>query len=91
MAHTSYTYLLQHKLVQQRIAKSGFSVANCDAIPGKLCPELIALFVLVGMATGNVGLPGAVTDISISADGLLFASAADDKSLKVFDVVNFGK
>ena len=28
---------------------------------------------------------------SVSSNGLLFASAADDKSLKVFDVVNFGQ
>lgn len=26
-----------------------------------------------------------------SADGLLLATSADDKSLKVFDVINFGE
>ncbi|KAK9763570.1 Peptidyl-prolyl cis-trans isomerase cyp15 [Basidiobolus ranarum] len=32
---------------------------------------------------------GAITGVSISADGLLFATISVDKSLKVFDVINF--
>ncbi|ORX83909.1 peptidyl-prolyl cis-trans isomerase cyp15 [Basidiobolus meristosporus CBS 931.73] len=34
---------------------------------------------------------GAITGVSISADGLLFATISVDKSLKVFDVINFAK
>ena len=30
-------------------------------------------------------------DVSVSADGLLFCTAAEDKSLKIFDVINFGE
>ena len=29
--------------------------------------------------------------MSMSADGMLLCTTADDKSLKVFDVLNFGK
>ena len=29
--------------------------------------------------------------MSVSADGMLLCTTADDKSLKVFDVINFGK
>jgi peptidylprolyl isomerase domain and WD repeat-containing protein 1 len=32
-----------------------------------------------------------VTAVSASADGQLFASVSEDRSAKVFDVVNFGK
>ena len=34
---------------------------------------------------------GSICSIAASADGLLFCSVASDKSLKVFDVINFGK
>jgi hypothetical protein len=34
---------------------------------------------------------GNITCISVSADGLLLATGAVDKALKVFDVVNFGE
>ena len=34
---------------------------------------------------------GAIQCIATSTDGQLMCSCADDKSLKVFDVVNFGK
>jgi peptidylprolyl isomerase domain and WD repeat-containing protein 1 len=33
---------------------------------------------------------GPVTSISVSADGSTFASASSDKTVKIFDVVNFG-
>jgi len=33
---------------------------------------------------------GPVTCVSVSADGTMFASASNDKSIKIFDVVNFG-
>ena len=29
--------------------------------------------------------------MSVSADGMLLCTTADDKSLKVFDVLNFGR
>ena len=34
---------------------------------------------------------GKVMGMSASSDGLLLCTVSDDKSLKVFDVVNFGK
>src|SRR5271169_3916012 len=34
---------------------------------------------------------GPVTSVSVSADGLIFVSASSDKTIKIFDVVNFGK
>src|SRR5271163_830332 len=33
---------------------------------------------------------GPVTSVSVSADGSMFASASSDKTVKIFDVVNFG-
>jgi len=33
---------------------------------------------------------GPVTSVSVSADGSLFVSASSDKTIKIFDVVNFG-
>jgi peptidylprolyl isomerase domain and WD repeat-containing protein 1 len=33
---------------------------------------------------------GPVSSVSVSADGSMFASASNDKSVKIFDVVNFG-
>ena len=33
---------------------------------------------------------GPVTSVSVSADGSIFASASGDKTVKIFDVVNFG-
>ena len=33
----------------------------------------------------------AITAVSASADGLLFATVAEDMTAKVFDVVNFGE
>jgi peptidylprolyl isomerase domain and WD repeat-containing protein 1 len=33
---------------------------------------------------------GPVTSVSVSADGLIFVSASSDKTVKIFDVVNFG-
>ena len=36
MQHACFTHLSQHK--QQCIAKPGFRTANCDAVPGELCP-----------------------------------------------------
>ena len=33
---------------------------------------------------------GPVTSVSASADGLIFVSASSDKTVKIFDVVNFG-
>ena len=33
---------------------------------------------------------GPVTSVSVSADGSIFASASSDKTVKIFDVVNFG-
>jgi len=33
---------------------------------------------------------GPVSCVSASADGTMFVSASNDKSVKVFDVVNFG-
>lgn len=35
--------------------------------------------------------PGKIMGMSVSADGQLLCSIADDKSLKIFDVVNFGE
>lgn len=34
---------------------------------------------------------GNIVSISVSADGLLLATIAVDKALKVFDVINFGE
>ena len=34
---------------------------------------------------------GNITCISVSADGLLLATGAVDKALKIFDVINFGE
>ena len=34
---------------------------------------------------------GKIVDVSVSADGMLLCTTADDKSLKVFDVINFGE
>ena len=34
---------------------------------------------------------GRVLDVAASKDGLLVCSVSDDRSLKVFDVINFGK
>lgn len=34
---------------------------------------------------------GVVTAVSVSADGAMFATGGSDKSLKIFDVVNFGE
>ena len=34
---------------------------------------------------------GRITAIAVTADGLLLATAAEDKALKVFDVLNFGE
>lgn len=39
---------------------------------------------------GYRGHLGPVTSISVSADGSTFASASSDKTVKIFDVVNFG-
>jgi len=33
---------------------------------------------------------GPVSCVSASADGTMFASASNDKSVKIFDVINFG-
>ena len=33
---------------------------------------------------------GPVTSVSVTADGSIFASASSDKTVKIFDVVNFG-
>jgi len=33
---------------------------------------------------------GPVSAVTVSADGTMFASASNDKTVKVFDVVNFG-
>ena len=33
---------------------------------------------------------GPVTSVSVSADGLIFVSASSDKTIKIFDVINFG-
>jgi peptidylprolyl isomerase domain and WD repeat-containing protein 1 len=33
---------------------------------------------------------GPVSSVAVSADGTLFASASTDKTVKIFDVVNFG-
>ena len=33
---------------------------------------------------------GPVTSVSVSADGSMFVSASSDKTVKIFDVVNFG-
>lgn len=35
--------------------------------------------------------PGKIVDVAVSADGMLLCTTADDKSLKVFDVINFGE
>ena len=34
---------------------------------------------------------GKILDVSVSPDGLLLCTTSEDKALKVFDVVNFGK
>jgi peptidylprolyl isomerase domain and WD repeat-containing protein 1 len=34
---------------------------------------------------------GSITGLTVSNDGLLMATAAADKSFKVYDVINFGK
>ena len=33
---------------------------------------------------------GPVTSVSVSADGSIFVSASSDKTVKIFDVINFG-
>src|SRR5208282_5072218 len=33
---------------------------------------------------------GPVTSVSVSADGSMFASCSSDKTVKIYDVVNFG-
>ena len=33
---------------------------------------------------------GPVTSVSVSADGSIFVSSSSDKTVKIFDVVNFG-
>ena len=33
---------------------------------------------------------GPVTSVAVSADGSIFVSASSDKTVKIFDVVNFG-
>ena len=39
----------------------------------------------------SFSLSGKIVDVAVSADGMLLCTTADDKSLKVFDVLNFGK
>ena len=39
----------------------------------------------------SLSLSGKIVDVSVSADGMLLCTTADDKSLKVFDVLNFGE
>ena len=34
---------------------------------------------------------GPITSVSVSADGTIFVSASSDKTVKIFDVANFGK
>ena len=34
---------------------------------------------------------GKIVDVAVSADGMLLCTTANDKSLKVFDVINFGE
>ena len=34
---------------------------------------------------------GKILDMSVSPDGLLLSTTSEDKALKIFDVVNFGK
>ena len=34
---------------------------------------------------------GSITGMAASADGLYLATASDDMSLKIYDVLNFGK
>lgn len=34
---------------------------------------------------------GKVVDMATSSDGLLLCTVSDDKSMKVFDVINFGE
>ena len=38
-----------------------------------------------------VSQTGVIQCIAVSADGQLLCSTADDKSMKVFDVINFGE
>ena len=33
---------------------------------------------------------GSVSAVSVSADGTMFVSASNDKTVKIFDVINFG-
>lgn len=33
---------------------------------------------------------GRITAVAVTRDGLLLCTAAEDKALKVFDVINFG-
>ena len=40
---------------------------------------------------GVVYLSGRILDMSVSPDGLLLCTTSEDKALKIFDVVNFGK
>ncbi len=35
--------------------------------------------------------PGKILDMCVSPDGLLLCTSSDDKALKIFDVINFGK
>ena len=36
-------------------------------------------------------IPGVIQHIAVSDNGEFLCSIADDKSLKIFDVINFGK
>ena len=40
---------------------------------------------------GVIYLSGRILDMSVSPDGLLLCTTSEDKALKIFDVVNFGK
>ena len=49
----------------------------------KCCSQNVFLIVMVP--------EGKILDMSVSLDGLLHSTTSEDKALKIFDVVNFGK
>ena len=50
----------------------------------------VCLSVYVSVYVSVCLFAGKVTAVSVTADGLLLCTAAEDKALKVFDVINFG-
>jgi len=43
------------------------------------------------VSVGVVYLAGKILDMCASPDGLLLCTTSEDKALKIFDVINFGK